>query len=105
MPRERTCHDAGRRATGRCGAQPGLGHTGSPPPTPMRRHASAPRSDVSTNLMLSLALEFAALIAVLVAANAGGGDTSPEVVAEAGGRRVVRPSSHPYCPSYYTFTL
>src|SRR3546814_10682674 len=59
----------------------------------MRRHASAPRSDVSKNLKMSLALVFAALIAVLVAANAGGGDDGPEVVAEDGGAQVVRPDS------------
>src|SRR3546814_9134217 len=57
----------------------------------MRRHASAPRSDVSKNLKMSLALVFAALIAVLVAANASGGDDGPEVVAEDGGAQVVRP--------------
>src|SRR3546814_19412271 len=105
MPREGTCHDAGRRATGRCGAQPGLGHTGSPPPTPMRRHASAPRSDVSKNLKMSLALVFAALIAVLVAANAGGGDDGPEVVAEDGGAPVVRPDRQRLSTSASDVTL
>lgn len=42
---------------------------------------------------MSLALVFAALIAVLVAANAGGGDDEPEVAAEDGGAQVVRPDS------------
>ncbi len=48
---------------------------------------------MSKNLKLSLALVFAALVAVLVAANAGGGDDEPEVAAEDGGAQVVRPDS------------
>lgn len=48
---------------------------------------------MSKNLKMSLALVFAALIAVLVAANAGGGDDGPEVATEDGGAQVVRPDS------------